>query len=55
MLLCKVAKEYKDIFIAKYNKRRVLHWVQTAGDPKDDQGTALSIDPVGNVYVAGIF
>ena len=42
-----------DIFIAKYDSEGDLVWVQRAGSPLNDQGTAVDIFPDGSFVVAG--
>ena len=42
-----------DIFIAKYNARGTVLWVQTAGGSLRAYGKSISLDAAGNVYVVG--
>ena len=41
------------VFVAKFNRSGSNLWVQTAGGAGDDEGRALAVDEVGNVYVTG--
>ena len=45
----------EDIFIAKFDSNRALVWVKQAGGPGADRATALALDGIGRVYVAGTF
>lgn len=42
-----------DIFLAKYNPQGGLVWVQRAGGTGGDAGTAICLDPAGNIYITG--
>lgn len=44
-----------DIFIAKYSTDGVFQWVKKAGGPGDDEGTSITGDSGGNIYVTGFF
>ncbi len=44
-----------DIFIAKYDRRGKLYWVQTAGSPADDWSHSVAIDARGRAWIAGQF
>ena len=45
----------KDIFIQKLDKNGIFIWAKRMGANGDDQGRAISIDNLGNVYTAGFF
>ena len=45
----------QDIFVTKYSNAGDLIWARQAGGTTNDQGRAISVDPLGNVYVAGHF
>jgi hypothetical protein len=45
----------KDIFIAKYDPDGQLIWAKRAGLNFDEQGNAIAVDAMGNVFVAGYF
>lgn len=44
-----------DVFIAKYNSTGTILWAKRAGGVNIDEAYAVTIDPIGNVYVAGWF
>ncbi|MCD4697023.1 MAG: T9SS type A sorting domain-containing protein [Bacteroidales bacterium] len=44
-----------DIFIAKYNSNGDKIWVRQAGGENDDYGNAITVDELGNIYLAGEF
>lgn len=45
-----------DMYVAKYNKNRVLQWVQAGGStPYGATGNNVVVDSRGNVYVRGTF
>lgn len=44
-----------DIFLAKYHPDGNLAWVKRAGGGGSDQGTAVALDSLGNIYVTGFF
>ncbi|PZU90983.1 MAG: hypothetical protein DI529_01880 [Chryseobacterium sp.] len=44
-----------DIFISKTSPNGELLWVKAIGGTADDYGTAITVDPNGNVYITGIF
>ena len=44
-----------DIFVAKYNSQGDLIWIRSAGGSDGDAGSAIALDPSGNVYVTGEF
>ncbi len=44
-----------DVFVAKYNRSGNLIWVKTFGGKLDDFASALTGDPDGNLYLAGVF
>lgn len=45
----------KDVFLAKYNTYGTLLWVKKFGSSMKDEGRSVTIDPSGNVIVAGYF
>ncbi|WP_201983513.1 hypothetical protein [Hymenobacter rubidus] len=44
-----------DVFLCKLNAAGTVQWVQTAGGPDDDAGTALALDGAGNAVVGGFY
>jgi len=48
-----LAVDASDVFIAKYASDGNVVWVNRAGGPGDDSGTAISLDGQANVYVTG--
>ncbi|GAB3171672.1 SBBP repeat-containing protein [Telluribacter humicola] len=44
-----------DIFIAKYNSNGDVQWAQKAGGVSADQGSAITVDESGTIYVTGTF
>ncbi|MEI8135300.1 MAG: SBBP repeat-containing protein [bacterium] len=44
-----------DAFIAKFDASGNCTWAENAGSTSSDNGTAVAIDPNGNVYFAGSF
>jgi hypothetical protein len=46
---------YFDIFIVKYDASGNMLWAKSAGGSHWDEGTCITTDIFGNVYVAGIF
>lgn len=47
--------EAKDIFVAKFSPEGQVAWINRAGSSKNDQGTAITADNKGNIYVTGHF
>lgn len=45
----------RDIFTAKYDPDGRLLWVKSLGGSRNDQGSALCLDPSGNIYCTGLF
>jgi len=45
----------EDIVIIKYNPAGGIEWVTTAGGAQGDDVVSITVDPSGNVYVAGVF
>jgi len=45
---------FADIFLAKYNPSGTLLWAKSFGGNSNDEGLAISLDPLGNVYLAGL-
>lgn len=45
----------EDIFIAKYSLDGAFQWVKRAGGSGNDEGTGISGDSEGNIYVTGFF
>jgi hypothetical protein len=45
----------RDMFVAKYDTEGRCLWARQAGGPGWDQGTAVAVSPLGEVYVAGDF
>jgi hypothetical protein len=44
-----------DIFLAKYDKDGQIIWVKNAGGLKNDVGSTIALDNLGNLYVGGRF
>jgi hypothetical protein len=44
-----------DVFLCKLNAAGTVQWVQTAGGPDDDAGTAVALDSGGNAVVGGFY
>ncbi len=44
-----------DIFITKLNSSGNLIWAKNAGGTSGDQGAAIALDAVGNIYTTGYF
>lgn len=44
-----------EIFVVKYNPSGQLVWARTAGGLKTDDGSGITLDGLGNLYVAGRF
>ena len=44
-----------EIFVAKYNTAGVHQWSQRFGSNQDEEGTSVSVDATGNVFVGGFF
>ena len=44
-----------DMFVAKFRPDATIEWIQTAGSIDADEGRAIAVDPLGNVYVTGYF
>jgi gliding motility-associated-like protein len=45
----------RDIFITKLDPNGNLVWVKQIGGTSDDQGFAVAVDNLGNIYLAGSF
>ncbi|MFH1320953.1 MAG: T9SS type A sorting domain-containing protein [Bacteroidota bacterium] len=45
----------QDMFLAKYNTAGNVVWAKRAGNIGWDEGDALSVDALGNIYVTGTF
>ncbi len=43
----------RDAFVSKYNDSGTLLWTHQFGNDSDDQSRGVSVDGLGNVYVAG--
>jgi HYDIN/CFA65/VesB-like, Ig-like domain len=48
-----VSQGKKDLIIVCYNDDGTFKWVSTMGDIDDDEGTAITINPGGNLYIGG--
>lgn len=46
---------YFDIFIQKLNSNGQLLWVKSIGSGSRDQGTGITLDSSGNLYITGAF
>lgn len=46
---------HNDVFIAKYDSKGTLLWVQQAGGTSYDRGKGIAVDNNGNIYIAGHF
>jgi hypothetical protein len=44
-----------DIFVAQYDGSGNINWAKGEGGTSDEQGTCISIDTGGNIYIAGYF
>lgn len=44
-----------DVFVAKYNSKGTLQWVQSAGGTLFDEGRGIVLDIEGNIYITGTF
>ncbi len=44
-----------DIFVAKFDSSGNLLWAKALGGGSDDRGEAITLDALGNVYIAGFF
>jgi len=44
-----------DFFVAKYNSSGHIQWLKSATGTKDDIGTGIKTDGVGNVFISGTF
>ncbi|MBX2964146.1 MAG: gliding motility-associated C-terminal domain-containing protein [Cyclobacteriaceae bacterium] len=45
----------RDVFITKFDPNGNLIWARQIGGTGEDQGTAVAIDHLGNIYMAGTF
>ena len=45
----------KDAFLVKYNAAGNAQWAATIGGTGNDEGSAVSVDGSGNIYVAGFY
>ena len=43
----------RDIYVAKYTPEGDLLWITQYGSDQDDQGSCITLDDEGNIYVAG--
>lgn len=46
---------YDDIFLLKLNASGNAQWLKSFGGSGDEEGTGVSVDQIGNVYLAGYF
>ncbi|CAN5370002.1 hypothetical protein BH11BAC2_BH11BAC2_02540 [soil metagenome] len=46
---------FDEMFIVKYDPNGNVLWAQRAGGADDDKPTSLSIDPFGNIFLAGYY
>ena len=44
-----------DIFLVKYDSTGIVKWAKSFGGKYDDEGSSLSTDNIGNVYLTGNF
>lgn len=44
-----------DVYVMKYGSVGALQWVQTAGGGSTDEGTGITVDAAGKVYLIGRF
>jgi hypothetical protein len=44
-----------DIFVSKHNASGQIQWAQRYGNTTQEEGTAITVDNQGNIYVAGYF
>ena len=47
------AKNYSDIFVARWDTSGKFKWAKTGGAPVDDEVGAIATDPAGNSYITG--
>ena len=52
---CMIKASCAEIFVAKVDPKGEFLWVNSAGGPGRDVGTAISVDGTGNSYVMGEF
>jgi len=45
----------REVFVAKYNTSGIAQWIQHSSGNAQERGNAISLDVLGNVYVAGSF
>ena len=50
-----LAAGFSDVFTAKYDPNGNLVWAHREGGPAEEVGVEISLDALGNVYVAGRF
>ncbi len=46
---------WPDVFVAKYNSNGAIQWAKLMGGIDADSGSSVTVDPAGNVVVAGTF
>ena len=46
---------WDDVFLAKYDPDGNVEWALSEGGPSLDLGSGLSVDPLGNIYLTGLF
>jgi type IX secretion system substrate protein/beta-propeller repeat-containing protein len=49
------SSEWQDIFIVKYDPAGNVLWAKSAGGSGSDEGTSITTDTSGNIYLAGYF
>ena len=54
-ILNNITTAFTDIFVVKYDSLGNVIWARSAGGSDNDYATSISIDPWGNIYVAGFF
>lgn len=51
----KISKVVSDIFLAKYDTKGNMHWIESAGGEKEDYSVGIAVDHTGNVYLTGSY
>jgi hypothetical protein len=51
----RLTAQANDVFVAKFDRHGVPRWVIQMGGAGDDEGNAIAVDSLGNVYTTGFF